>query len=155
VDPEIIEELYAASQAGVKIDLLVRGICCLRPGVPGISENIRIVSLVGRFLEHSRIYWFDNGGNPEVFIGSADIMRRNLERRIEALVPIDSKELQIYIREQILDTYLRDNTNSWLLKSDGTYTRITAGKLPQFSAQNALMSSRTKSNARFARPNSS
>ncbi|MCC7102113.1 MAG: polyphosphate kinase 1 [Fimbriimonadaceae bacterium] len=136
VDPESIDALYAASQAGVEIDLIVRGACCLRPGVPGMSERIRVKSIVGRFLEHSRIYYFGNGGKPEAFIGSSDLMRRNLDRRIEVLVPIKSPALVAMLHDRLLETYMRDNTNSWLELSDGEYERVPdAG----FSAQEALM----------------
>jgi polyphosphate kinase len=121
VDPEVIDALYEASQAGVKIDLLVRGVCCLRPGVQGMSENIRVVSIVGRFLEHSRIYYFENNGFPEVFIGSADLMRRNLDRRIEVLAPVEQPDLIAHLRDHILANCLRDNTKAWILDSKGEY----------------------------------
>lgn len=122
VDPEIIQSLYRASQAGVQIDLIVRGMCCLRPGVPGLSENIRVISIVGRFLEHSRIFYFHNGGNEDIYIGSADWMPRNLDRRIEVVVPIldpnNRKELL-----EVLQIMLEDNMQAWDLHPDGCYTR--------------------------------
>jgi polyphosphate kinase len=120
---EIIELFYEASQAGVKIDLLIRGACSLRPGVPGVSDNITVRSVVGRFLEHSRIFWFANGGEPQVFLGSADLMNRNLHRRVETLVPIEDPRLIRHIREEILETYLRDEAKVRILHADGSYTR--------------------------------
>ncbi len=123
-DDKIVRALYRASQAGVKVDLIVRGICVLRPGIKGISENIRVISVVGRFLEHSRIYYFLNGGNEEIFIGSADWMHRNLDRRVEAIVPILDRKAAKYLRETVLETYLRDNVNSQILTSDGSYEQI-------------------------------
>jgi polyphosphate kinase len=125
-DDKIIQALYRASQAGVRVDLLVRGICVLRPGIEGLSENIRVVSVVGRFLEHSRIFYFANGGNEEIYIGSADWMHRNLDRRVEAIVPINNERLRNYIKEEILEKYLLDNVNAQLLSADGTYQKITA-----------------------------
>jgi polyphosphate kinase len=124
VDREIIRALYAASQAGVKIDLIIRGICCLRPGVPGWSETIRVRSLVGRFLEHSRIYYFRNGGDEEVYLGSADLMERNLDRRVEAIVPVEDASLRRHLREKVLGAYLRDTVNARELQSDGSYVQI-------------------------------
>ncbi len=122
VDPEIIATLYKASGAGVKIDAIVRGICCLRPGVKGVSENIRVISIIGRFLEHSRIYFYQNGGNEEVYIGSADWMPRNLDRRVEAIVPIESSEI-VQDLQEILGIMLSDNRQSWELQSDGSYVQ--------------------------------
>ncbi len=124
-DDKIIRALYRASQAGVKIDLIVRGICVLRPGIEGLSENIRVISIVGRFLEHSRIFYFGNGGSAEIYTGSADWMHRNLDRRVEAIAPIKDPELRRYIKEEILDTYLQDNVNTQILNADGTYQKIT------------------------------
>ena len=138
VDPEAIEALYEANRVGVKIDLIVRGICCLRPGVPGMSEHIRVISVVGRFLEHSRIYYFENGGSPKVLIGSADLMRRNLDRRVEAMVPVQRPELVTLLKE-ILDTYLKDNVQAWRLNSGGDYVRRKPGKSAPFDAQRELM----------------
>ena len=123
-DIEIIHELYKAAQAGVKIDLIIRGICMLRPEMKGLSENIRVISVVGRFLEHSRIFYFANGGNEEVYIGSADWMQRNLNRRVEVVVPIKDKDFRKYLKEKILLAYLQDSVNSQILRADGTYEKI-------------------------------
>jgi polyphosphate kinase len=123
VDDGLIRALYGASQAGVEIDLIVRGICSLRPGVPGMSETIRVRSVVGRFLEHSRIYWFGNDGSPELFLGSADLMYRNLDRRVEVLFPVDDPVLLARVGEEILDVYLKDNEKARLMNADGTYGR--------------------------------
>lgn len=123
VDPEVIDALYEASQAGVKVRLDVRGICCLRPGVRGLSDRIQVNSVIGRFLEHARIYYFQNGGDEEVFIGSADMMRRNLDRRIEALAPVrDPRQIQ-YLRQEVLERPFHDTANAWVLRADGTYER--------------------------------
>jgi polyphosphate kinase len=124
VDPEVIDELYLASQAGVQIDLIVRGICCLRPGVPGISENIRVRSIVGRLLEHSRILVAHNGGEPKVYLMSADWMPRNFIRRVEIAFPIENKSIQETILKKILQRYLDDTDSARILKPDGTYVRI-------------------------------
>ena len=124
VDRTIIRALYAASQAGVTIDLIVRGACCLRPGVPGWSETIRVISVVGRFLEHSRVYAFRNGGEDEIYLGSADLMERNLDRRVEVVFPIEDPALAARIRDDILPAYLRDTVNARQLMPDGTYARI-------------------------------
>jgi polyphosphate kinase len=123
VDQPMIRLLYQASQAGVKIDLLVRGICCLRPGIDGISENIRVTSIVGRFLEHSRIYYFRNAGQEEIYLGSADLMPRNIDRRVEVLFPVQEQRLIRFLRDEILETYLNDNVKSRRMNSDGTYKR--------------------------------
>lgn len=125
VDPKIIRLLYQASQAGVQIDLLIRGICCLRPDVPGLSENIHVRSIIGRFLEHSRIYYFANAGNPEIYLGSADLMQRNLDRRVETLFPIEDSALAEQIHDDILTTYLHDNVRAHVLQADGSYLRAT------------------------------
>jgi polyphosphate kinase len=138
VEPTIIQALYRASSAGVKVDLIVRGVCALRPGVPGISDNISVRSIIGRFLEHTRVYYFENGGSPEVFGSSADWMGRNLFRRVEICFPIEQKKL----RERVisdLQCYLRDNTQAWVLQSDGSYTRQKPGKSLPYSAQQALL----------------
>jgi polyphosphate kinase len=124
VDPGIIQLLYAASQAGVEVDLLVRGICCLRPGVKGLSENIRVRSVVGRYLEHSRIYYFHNGGHEEIYLGSADLMTRNLNHRVEVVFPVENKKNIHYLRKQVLEAYLQDNVRTRLMQPDGSYLRI-------------------------------
>jgi polyphosphate kinase len=125
----MIDALYAASQAGVRIDLVVRGICCLRPGVPDLSENITVRSIVGRYLEHARIFHFANGdgpGRPAYLIGSADLMPRNLDRRVEALTPVNSVELQERLQE-VLDVNLADDSLAWMLDADGNWHRLTGG----------------------------
>src|SRR6478672_2351419 len=139
VDPQIIVALYEASQAGVKIDLIIRGICCLRPGVEGVSENIRVISIIGRFLEHSRMFYFFNGGDEEVYIGSADWMQRNLTRRVEAIVQVEdptiAKELQ-----EILGVMLADNRQAWDLQPGGHYSqRRPPANCPEVSSQQILM----------------
>jgi len=121
LDKNIIQSLYRASQAGVQIDLIVRGICALRPGVRGVSDNIRVRSIVGRFLEHSRIYYFANDGNEEIYIGSADWMPRNLYERVEVLVPLRDEMLRQRVRHEILDAYLADNRKARILLKDATY----------------------------------
>ncbi|KPL71452.1 polyphosphate kinase [Ornatilinea apprima] len=128
VDPEITRLLYQASQAGVKIYLVTRGVCSLRPGIKGLSENIRVVSILGRFLEHSRIYYFRNGGNETILMGSADLMPRNLNRRVEVLFPIEDPRLIRHIRENILKIYLMDNTKARLMHPDGSYHYIIPKK---------------------------
>ena len=121
----MIDLLYQASQAGVRIDLIVRGMCCLLPGVPGLSDTIRVRSIVGRFLEHSRVFYFHNAGNRQIYVGSADLMTRNLDRRVESLFPIEDPHLieQIY---HLLQVYQRDNVLARELQADGTYTRVEA-----------------------------
>ncbi|CAN5140070.1 polyphosphate kinase 1 [soil metagenome] len=122
-DGDLINELYSASQAGVKIDLIIRGICALRPGVKEMSENIRVRSIIGRFLEHSRVFYFANGGDEDVYIGSADLMHRSFDRRVEVGVPILDPEIKRYLKDEFLDAYLRDEVNAWVLKPDGTYSK--------------------------------
>jgi polyphosphate kinase len=125
-DPEIIKALYAASRAGVKVFLNVRGICTLVPGVKGLSENIRIVSIIDHYLEHSRIYYFSNGGAEELYLASADLMTRNLERRVELMFPVLSEELRRTIIKG-LSSYFKDNTHAWLLGSSGVWARLEPG----------------------------
>jgi len=125
VDPQMIQLLYTASQAGVKVDLLVRGMCCLRPGLKGVSENIRVISVVGRYLEHSRIYYFQNNGNEEIYLGSADLMERNLDHRVEVVFPVERPEHIHHLRENILAAYFRDNMRSRVMNPDGTYVRLS------------------------------
>jgi polyphosphate kinase len=135
-DEPIIEALYAAAQAGVKIDLIVRGVCCLRPGVPGVSETVRVISVIGRFLEHSRIYYFHNGGRFEIFMGSADLMRRNLDRRVEVLFPIADPILKRKVRDEVLEVYLHDTEDAHELSRNGAYHRVLpAAKAEPMSAQ--------------------
>jgi polyphosphate kinase len=132
VDDRMIRVLYRASQAGVKIQLLVRGACCLRPGLPGVSENIQVTSIVGRFLEHSRIYYFHNGGNEEIYLGSADLMQRNLNRRVEVLFPVEDPKLIHRVRDEMLSIYLADSVKARCMQSDGSYVRASSqnGKRP-------------------------
>ena len=137
-DTGLIEQLYAGSQAGVPITLIVRGVCCLRPGVPGLSENIRIASIVGRFLEHSRVYMFKNGGNEEIYLGSADIMHRNLDRRVEVLFPIENKHHRLRIQHEVLINALEDNIKIRWLEPDGTY-RLADSKVPPHNFQENLL----------------
>ena len=124
VDSSIIQELYRASQAGVKIDLIIRGVCRLRPGIKGVSDNISVRSIVGRFLEHSRVYYFQNEDEPRVFCSSADWMERNLFRRVEACFPILDETLKKQVIKDGLLPYLSDNTDSWVLQSDGSYKKL-------------------------------
>lgn len=139
VDPKMIQALYRASEAGVRIDLIVRGICCLRPGYPQISENIRVVSIIGRLLEHSRVFYFGNGSEAEVYIGSADWMTRNLERRVEIVLPIEEPGLKKELIDY-LDLCLRDNRQSWELQNNGSYLRRRpAPSEPAFSIQQTLL----------------
>lgn len=147
VDPDIISTLYIASQAGVKVDLIVRGICCLRPGIPGISENIHVISIVGRFLEHSRIFYFQNGGNESFLVGSADWMPRNLDRRVEAVVPVEDPNIKEELRE-ILNIALADNRQAWDMQPDGSYCqrRPKRGQ-PSLSSQKVLMERALKQGA--------
>jgi polyphosphate kinase len=139
VDPGVIRALYRASQAGVKIDLLVRGICCLRPGVPGTSENIRVTSVVDRYLEHARLFYFEAGGKREAFLSSADWMPRNFIRRVEIMFPVEDEALRDRLVNEVLGTMLADNTKAWRLQADGSYERSTAGEQPACRSQYRFM----------------
>jgi polyphosphate kinase len=135
-EPTVIQALYRASRAGVDIDLIIRGVCCLRPGIRGVSERIKVRSIVGRFLEHSRVYYFENAGEREVYCGSADWMDRNLFRRIEIAFPIESPELQARVADD-LKLYLEDDMQAWILDTEGHYARAPSDK--KLSAQARLM----------------
>jgi polyphosphate kinase len=139
-DVDVIRALYAASQAGVKISLCVRGICTLIPGIPGISDNIRVISVIDHYLEHSRIYCFSNGGAEEIYLASADWMLRNLEKRVEILFPVQDEKLRAELQD-ILNDYFRDNTQSSVLDNNGTWARImpAAGEKP-FRVQKEMLS---------------
>jgi len=140
VDPQIISTLYEASRAGVQIDLIIRGICCLRPGVPNLSENIRVISIIGRFLEHSRIFYFYNNSQEEIYIGSADWMRRNLDRRVEVITPIKDQDIAKDLQE-ILGIMLADNRHAWELQPDGSYIqRCPCDNCPEANSQKTIMS---------------
>ncbi len=139
VEPEIIRALYEASIAGVKIDLIIRGICCLRPGIKGVSENIHVRSIIGRFLEHTRIYYFHNNGKPHVYCASADWMQRNLFHRVEACFPIEEKRPRDQVIKFGLLNYLSDNTQAWILQTDGSYRRAKAGNAKPKTAQQVLL----------------
>ena len=137
---QLINKLYEASQAGVQIDLIIRSICCLRPGLPGLSENIRVRSIVGRFLEHTRVYYFSNNGNPHVYCSSADWMDRNLFNRVEACFPIEDLALKKRIYQQGLFNYLKDNQQAWLLQGDGSWVRAQVAQGEDaYNAQRTLL----------------
>ena len=138
------------SAAGARVDLVLRGICCLRPGVAGLSDNVRVTSVVGRFLEHSRIFWFENGGAPEALIGSADLMGRNLDRRIEVLVPVTRPSLVRHLHDGILIPYLEDTVNAWWMEPSGSYRQRTPDGAARFAAQEWLLSHASTMNLGFA-----
>ena len=139
-DPDIVRSLYEAAQAGVEVDLIVRGVCCLRPGIPGISDRIRVRSIVGRFLEHSRIYAFENDGNPDVYLGSADLMERNLDRRVETLCPVRDPDLRRQLLEVVLGIYLKDTALAMELSTDGSYERSAQPeRRPAVNSHEALL----------------
>ena len=139
IEPQMIQALYRASQAGVKVDLIVRGICGLRPGVKGVSDNIRVRSIVGRFLEHTRVFYFHNDGDPQLFISSADWMGRNFFNRVETCLPIEDKSVKKRIVKETFDNYLSDNAQAWALQSDGTYTAVPNQPGKRKSAQETLL----------------
>ena len=144
-DEQIIKALYEASQAGVEIKLIIRGMCCLRPGIPGVSENIEVRSVVGRFLEHSRVYYFHNNENSELFCASADLMERNLFRRVETCFPILDEKLKKRALKEGLEVFLEDNTQSWILQSDGSYEKTTREEDEEpYHAQDILLEALTK-----------
>ena len=138
-DKQMIEKLYEASNAGVKIDLIVRGICMLRPGVPGLSENISVRNIIGRFLEHSRVFYFANGGEDDVYIGSADWMSRNLKHRIEVIVPVSDPALKHYLKSVVLGAYLRDNVKARVLQPDGLYVPVADAAEKPFISQTSFI----------------
>lgn len=142
VDPATIQALYRASRAGVQIDLVVRGICCLKPGIPGVSENIRVISIIGRYLEHSRAYYFANGGSPELYLGSADIMQRNLDDRVETLFPVFDPSLVERVRND-LELQLSDNLKAWKIGPDGNCT-LVRNDAPKVNSQERFMKRRTQ-----------
>ena len=139
-DPPTVRALYKASQAGVKVELLVRGNCALRPGLAGVSENITVTSIVGRFLEHSRLFYFHNGGAEEIYSGSADLATRNLYRRVEVLYPIKNPKIVQRIKNEVLAAYQKDNTNARRMDADGSYRRLLADDgSPKCSSQASLL----------------
>ena len=142
----MIKLLYKASQAGVKIDLLIRGISCIKPGIPGVSENIDVVSVLGRYLEHSRVYYFANGGDPIVLMGSADLMPRNLNNRVEVVFPIENETLIEKIKSEILDIYLKSDIRAWSMNSDGTFSWMTNDPETAFDVQSFFRKEATRAN---------
>jgi polyphosphate kinase len=151
LEPAIVQALYRASQAGVKIDLICRGICSLRPGVPGFSDNVRVISIVDRFLEHSRIFYFGNNGDPQVYIGSADWMDRNLIRRVEVVFPIEVPELKKRLIEEILYVSLNDNVKARQLLPDGSYRRVQPEPgAPRLRSQERFLEMAAQAGARYA-----
>ncbi len=139
IDPDVILALYRASQAGVKIDLIVRGMCALRPGVPGVSDNIQVRSIMGRFLEHARVYYFENGGVPKVYLSSADWMQRNFFSRVETAFPIEDERMAQRVVTESFDLYKADNCQAWVLQTDGRYKRLRSGAAKRRSAQDSLL----------------
>ena len=150
-DRQIIRALYQASLAGVPMSLNVRGLCCLRAGVPALSESIRVYSTLGRFLEHGRIYRFENGGDPEFFIGSADWMHRNLSRRMEAIAPVCDPSIQAEL-EEILRVYEDDNCSAWDMRPDGSYVRRRPGRARSAGGHSRSLSTAVGSHSRQNRP---
>ena len=150
VEPTVIDPLYRAAQAGVRIDLIVRGTCSLRAGVPGLSENIRVTSIVDRFLEHSRIFYFENAGDPEVFLGSADWMPRNFYRRIELMFPVEDPKLKSRLVNDILPVILKDNVKARMLQGDGTYLRVPREEGQEAIRSQAVFQARARESSRVA-----
>ncbi len=150
VEPTVIDALYRAAQAGVKVDLIVRGTCCLRPSMPGLSENIRVISIVDRFLEHSRIFYFENAGDPEVFLGSADWMPRNFFRRIELMFPVEDARLKARLIQELLPVILSDNVKARELQSDGSYLRVTPAEGQEAIRSQAVFQTLARESARVA-----
>jgi polyphosphate kinase len=150
VEPTVIDALYRAAQAGVKIDLVVRGTCSLRPGIPGLSENIRVISIVDRFLEHSRIFYFENAGDPEVFLGSADWMPRNFYRRIELMFPVEDAKLKSRLIKELLPVILKDNAKARQLQADGSYVRLTPAEGQEAIRSQAVFQAQARESARVA-----
>jgi polyphosphate kinase len=148
-DKDIVSALYRASQAGVHVDLIVRDTCRLRPGIVGLSERINVISIVGRFLEHSRIYYFRNGGNEEYYIGSADLMTRNLTGRVEAIAPIEDASLKAELRT-LLDLQLADRRSAWDMQADGSYLQRMPESADDISSQNALIDRATFGDVKVA-----
>jgi polyphosphate kinase len=145
IDPGMIQLLYEASQAGVKVDLLVRGMCSLRPGVKGLSDHIKVISIVGRYLEHSRIYYFMNGGKEEIYLGSADMMQRNLNHRVEVVFPVEKPAHIRFLRDDVLHAYLKDNVRARVMQEDGSYLRLAPEKEAKAQdIQDWLMKNRPK-----------
>jgi polyphosphate kinase len=153
-DADITRALYEAARDGVRVDLIVRDTCRLRPGIPGLSESARVISIVGRFLEHTRIYYFQNGGDEEYFIGSADAMKRNLESRVEVVAPVEHPDLRSELR-QLLDIQLKDQRSAWDMQSDGGYVqRMPSGEADSVGSQEqqiALATARAKRAAKYPR----
>lgn len=150
VEPTVIDALYRAAKAGVRIDLVVRGTCCLRPDIAGLSENIRVISIVDRFLEHSRIFYFDNAGDPEIFLGSADWMPRNFFRRIELMFPVEDPRLKARLLEELLPAILQDNVKARRLQADGTYVRRTPATGEDAIRSQAIFQVQARESAREA-----
>ena len=150
VEPTVIDALYRAARAGVRTDLVIRGTCCLRPGIPGLSENIRVISIVDRFLEHSRIFYFENSGEPEVYLGSADWMPRNFFRRIEVMFPVEDIRLKARLTGELLQAVLHDNIKARRLQADGTYTRLTPGEDEEALRSQAVFQIQARESAREA-----
>jgi polyphosphate kinase len=150
VEPTVIDALYRAAQAGAHIDLVVRGTCCLRPDIPGLSENIRVISIVDRFLEHSRIFYFENAGNPEVFLGSADWMPRNFFRRIELMFPVEDTRLKARLIQELLPFILKDNVKARQLKADGGYVRLTPAEGQEAIRSQTVFLAQARQSARVA-----